>query len=110
MACKRFAQQYRDLHVGGIRNVAVDFTGVLDASELLTGTPTVTDSSGELAIGGVQVSSVAMLINGVSVPAGRAVAFSVERGAAPEGDYELDILAATDAGQQIPGTVVIRCR
>jgi len=110
MPCKRFAQQVRDLYVDGIRNVAVDFSGLLDAGELLTGTPSVTDSSGALVIGGVQVTSAAMIINGASVPAGKAMAFSVERGAAPAGDYELDLLAATDAGQQIPGAVLIRCR
>jgi len=106
---KRKAPQWHKLYSGGVRNVAIDFSGLLDAGESLSGTPSVTDSSGLLSISGEQVSSVALVINRVTVAAGLAVSFTVDRNSAPRGRYDIDVSVSTDAGQTIPGTIVIEC-
>jgi hypothetical protein len=109
MAKKRLAPQERELYRGDERILGVDCSGVLDAGETLVGTPTVTDESGQLAISQEQVNTTEVVINELKVPIGRAVLFMVERGAAPDGNYELDLLVTTSAGQTIPGAVKVIC-
>lgn len=77
------------------RNVAVGFLGKLDSGELLTGSPTVTDASGDLTIDNEAVSSSALTIDSVSHLTGQAVQFNVAGGAAGT-TYTVKIVVATD--------------
>jgi len=108
----RVAPQTHDLYEGGVRNVSVDFSPLLDAGENLSGSPTITNAAANpatLSISNEQISSTELTINGVAVPAARAVLFRVTRGAAAEGQYDIDILVSTTGGQTLPGTVRINC-
>jgi hypothetical protein len=109
MAEKRLAPGSRKLYLGGVRNVAVSFAGLLDEGETLSGTPTVSEATESLGITAAQVSTADLVIEGVKVKAGHAVQFRLTRGEASAGNYEIDILAPTSAGQTIPGSVTIRC-
>lgn len=81
------------------RGAAVSFSGCLESGETLTGTPTVTGSA-DLTLGSKAVSVAAMEINGVSVPAGEAVTFSVAGGTAGQ-KYTITVVVSTSTGQTI---------
>lgn len=106
---KRLARETHQIYTGAVRNVAVDFTGLLDDGETLSGTPTVTDDSGEFVLSNKQVSTTALVIRGNTVAIGKAVQFTVDRNGAADGEYELDIVASTSAGQTLPASVTIEC-
>ena len=91
-----FATQIRSKGASETRNVAVSYADKLEASELLTGTPTITDSTGDLTLSNKIVSTGALTINGVSVAAGLAVTFTCAGGTANT-TYDIRIQCATDA-------------
>ena len=94
------APQRPDTYQGEVRNVAVSFSGRLDTGELLTGTPTIVDISGDsptdLTISNKVVSTTSLTINGVTVPTGEAVQFTVT-GQQSGKSYKILITVATDA-------------
>jgi len=106
------APQRQSKAVSAVRNIAVSFSGHLDDGELLTGTPTISDTASPspevLTFSNPVVSTAALTINGISVPAGEAVQFSVSGGVA-DGEYTIKIAAATDATPQqtLIGRVVL---
>ena len=91
------APQLGQMKLNEVRNVAVSFVGKLDAGENLTGTPTlalVGVGSG-LTFSNIAVSTAQLTVNGVDVPAGRAVQFRVTAQAA--GSYTVRVTAASTA-------------
>lgn len=89
------------------RNVAVDFQGKLDEGELLTGTPNVVENPAtDLVFSNQVVSTGPLDINGVIVPAGRAVQFRVTAGT--RGSKTIDITVTTNRGQLVEGTLKLR--
>lgn len=96
------APQVRETTTAATRNVSVDFTGALDSSETLTGTPAL-QSSGALTTSGAQVNTSVIVINGVSVAIGKAVQFTVS--AAAKGKYLIEIVVTTSGGQTLEGAV-----
>lgn len=111
MPAKRYAKETYDLHDNDVRIMSVDFTGLLDSGDTLTGTPTVAEDADtpSLVITQAQVSTTALFIKRQTVPAGRAVLFKADRNDAAAGDYEIDILVSTVAGQTLPATVRVTC-
>lgn len=102
------APQIRSVSLGEERIISVDFMGKLDSGELLSGTPSIAEvGTSLLAITNKSVSTVELVINGSSVPAGGAVQFKVAPGSLV-GSYSVDILCGTTAGQTIEGRVSIR--
>jgi hypothetical protein len=89
-----------------IRTAAVDFQDMLDAGELLTGTPTVAEYSGDaaLTIGTVSLNSTSLTIDGRTVAANKAVRFSVSTGTAGQ-TYRLKVTCATNGS---PAQTLIR--
>ena len=94
------APQRPDTYQGETRNFAVSFSGRLDTGELLTGTPTIVDISGDsptdLTISNKVVSTTSLTINGVTVPTGEAVQFTVT-GQQSGKSYTIKITVGTDA-------------
>ena len=109
------APQVREINVGEVRNVSVDFTSKLDTGEVLTGTPIVTDLRGELTISSQSVNAEAVVINGSSVAIGGAVLFTVAAGSASDAfvkrvdqrKYTIEIACVTDGGQTLVGHVIL---
>lgn len=100
------APQRHKKTVSEVRRVSVDMSALLDSGEALSGTPTVVELvTSDLTLGSKVVTSGAVTINGVSVPAGEAVQFTVEGGTADE-EYSIRITCGTDASQ----TVIARVR
>lgn len=100
------APEVRLLSIGKARVISVDMIGFLDAGELLTGAPTITDASGTITITNAQVSTAAKSINGRSVPTGMAVQFKAN--ASTAGRYELSVECDTDAGQELDPIVTVQ--
>lgn len=90
------APQIHCKSVSEVRNVAFDFSGKLDDGELLTGTPTVTDETGDLTISNVKVNTEALTILGNTVAVGQAVQFRVSGGTAGA-SYDVAITVSTNA-------------
>jgi len=92
---------------GEYNNFAVSFIGVLDDGELLTGTPTVEEQdTSDLTIVCETVSTTVLTINGVSVPAGKAVQFRVDGQLVANSIYTLKITVNTNS---VPCQVKVRC-
>ena len=90
------ADQLPEFAVGDTRNCAVSFAGQLDTSEVLTGTPTVTEqTTTDLTISSVAVNVAALSINSETVAIGGAVQFKVLGMTAAK--YTLVVTAATDS-------------
>ena len=106
---KRLARETHQIYSGAVRNVAVDFTGLLDDGETLSGTPTVTDDSGEFVLSNKQVSTTALSIKGRLIATGLAAQFTLDRNGAPDGEYEIDIVASTTSGQTLPVSITVEC-
>lgn len=114
------APQRPSVPEGSVRNFIVTFSIPLDSGELLTGTPTVVDSSPnspeELTITNKVVNTAILTLdNGdgstTSVPIGEAVQFSVSGMLAATGSYTINITVGTDAtpAQTLPGKVIFDC-
>lgn len=96
--------------VSGTRNVAVSFADMLDDSELLTGTPTITEqTTSDLTLSNKVVNTAQLTINSVTVAIGEAVQFNVTGGTVANSPYSIKISVATDAtpAQTLIGTVVL---
>ena len=96
------------------RDLAVSFVKTLVSGELLTGTPTVTISSGGPTISGASVNSAALQVEDPSTPhyalAGQAVTFRATASTITPGTYTVTITCATSGGQVMPGyaTIVVQ--
>jgi len=101
------APQIREITTDEVRVISVDFSGMLEGDELLTGSPDV-QSPGDLTISNAQVNSTAVEINAALVPAGMAVQFQVEPSVA--GPYKIEIVCSTDGGQTLEGTINLRVK
>jgi len=77
--------------------VSIDYTEHLDGAEVLTGTPTVTESSGNATLANKQVSSATYVDkdSGDTVAIGKAVQFSFT--SATAATYTITITVSTDA-------------
>ena len=91
-----YATQIRVKGSDETRNVAISYVDKLESSELLTGTPTITDSTGDLTLSNKVISTGALTINGISVAAGAAVTFTIAGGTAAT-TYDIRIQTTTDA-------------
>jgi len=107
------APQINTKTVSEVRNVAISFSGKLDSGELLTGTPVITDngnaSPAELTFSSIAVNTAILTINGLSVPIGEAVQFSVSGGT--EGKkYTMQVQTGTDStpAQTLYGSATLR--
>jgi len=84
------------ISVGDTELVSVDFTQHLDEGELLTGTPTAVSPSVDLTTANLQLNTVSYLgADGVTVPIGHAVQFSVTSIVAAT--YTIPVVVSTDA-------------
>jgi len=103
------ARQTLHKMVSEVRNVAVDFSGLLDADELLTGTPTVAEiTTTALTLTDKAVSTSVLRINGKERAAGEAVTFKVAGGVAGT-TYKIGINCGTTAtpAQTLRGVVTL---
>lgn len=83
--------------VSEIRNVAISFVGLLDAGELLTGTPTILEvTTTDLILANKVVNTAQLTINGRKVATGQAIQFTVSVGLA-DTSYEIRVTIDTDA-------------
>lgn len=83
------------------RNVSVDFSGRLDAGELLTGTPTITENTtSDLTITNKVVSTDTLTIRGNKIGPGQAVQCRVAGGTAGR-LYSLTISVGTTGSQTL---------
>lgn len=104
------APQRRTKTVGETRNVAVSFVDVLDAGELLTGTPTVVEvTTSDLTLTNKAVNGSSLVVNGETCLAGQVVTFTVAGGVAGTA-YEIRITAGTNAAnaQTLQATVKLK--
>ena len=84
--------------VGETNNFSVSFAGKLDSGEVLTGTPTAAEqTSSDLTITNVAVSTAALTINDISVAIGLAVQLSVSGHLVANSPYKVKITAVTDS-------------
>lgn len=92
-----------------IRNVAVNFTELLDSGEKLTGTPSVSVSPSGITVSNVARNSTTATILGESVPANQAITFTASGGTSGT-QYTLTVQVDTDASnaQTLEGKVRIR--
>jgi hypothetical protein len=92
-----------------VRNVAIDFAGMLDEGEKLTGTPQVEEVDGSSLgpITGVLNTSI-VSINGRQVPVGEAVQFTVDATAvqAPA-TVRVDVIVDTTGGQVVDTRIAL---
>lgn len=92
------SHQIPEAVVGETNLDSVSFVNVLDDGESLTGTPTVTEvTTTDLTIANVSINTAALVINGQSVPIGRAVQFKVSGQLTANSPYKLKITATTDS-------------
>lgn len=76
---------------------SVNMEPKLDTGETLTGTPTITESSGNLTLTNKAVSTAILSISGTSVAIGQAVQFTAD--AAENGSYTVVVVCTTSSGQ-----------
>lgn len=93
------------------RNCGVSFIPKLRSGQSLTGTPTVAISPSGPTISDVARNSSALDINGVSVPASKAVAFKIT-GCTEGEDYTITVSCADDStpAETLEVTCDLRCR
>ncbi len=82
------------------RSADVSFTGLLEASEILTGTPTCSSSPAGLTFASVAYNSSTIVIAGESVTANRGLSFLVSGGTAGV-LYTITCTAPTTDGGQV---------
>jgi len=93
----------REISVGDLERVAVDYTEWLDAGELLSTVVATEVDSADLTIDDEAVSAAVYRILDRSVAVGKAALFSVEvpDDAAAETKYRILVTVTTDAGREI---------
>ena len=79
-----------------VQIVAASFDGLLYPGESLSGTPTVTASPAGLTVDSPWISDEAVVIDGVTVAAGRAVLFRVADGQSRK-KYVMTVTCGTDS-------------
>lgn len=100
------APQIYPVKKGEVRNVAVDMQGVLDAGEIMSGTPTVdvkllnTDTqalttSTDLVISDQRLNTATITVNGQSVPVAKGVQFKVDTTNGVVGKRYVFVITAT---------------
>ncbi len=92
--------------VSEVRLISLSFVGKLEAGELLSGTPTVTDNSGspaELTLSNKAVNDAELTLNGRTVAIGQAVQFRVSGGT---GGTEYTIMASADSDSSPSQTLI----
>lgn len=93
------------ISAGDVDMVSIDYTDYLDSSELLTGTPTVTEiTTSALTFANIAVNTVAVSILNKTVAIGKAVRFKMS-GQAAGVTYTVRVSAATDSS---PARTVVR--
>ncbi len=97
------SSQVNFLLVGETRNAGISFDDWFGDDEVLIGTPTVVASPVGLTITNAQVNTEEVTINGLSVPIGKAVLFTVTGGTSCT-DY---LLTATCGTNSTPAQTVI---
>lgn len=92
-----------------LRTISVDCQGNLDGTEVIASIDAVTEQgTAHLTIANAQITTESMTINRRSVPAGKAIQFTVDaRGADVKHrwDYAVIVKFITDTGQRITGGV-----
>lgn len=84
--------------VGETNLCSVSFDGVLDSGELLASVTNVTEeTTADLTISNIAVSTAALTINNVSVITGRALQFKVVGQLIATGAYTLQMIVITDS-------------
>lgn len=92
------ATQNPPARVGETNNCYVSFNGQLRSGESLTGTPTAAEqTTSDLTIGSVAVSTGSLIINGKTVTTGRAVTMSVSGWVAANAPYTILVQCSTDS-------------
>ena len=100
-----YAVEIRDKTVSEVLNAQFSFDLELRSTELLTGTPTITEvTSSDLTITNKLVSASELSISGRTVAIGRAITFTVSGGVAKT-SYVINCIVDTDAGQTLVGNV-----
>lgn len=89
-----------------VRNAAISFAGKLDSGELLSGSPTVSATTG-ITIASADKNATTITIDGESVIANKAVTFRVSGGTAGS-SYTITTTCATDAS--VPQTLICTVR
>ena len=94
---KKLKERYT-FSVGDSREPAIDFTDELKSGETLTGTPTVTEATGNLTLSNkaVNVATYVDANTGATVAVGKAVQFDMTTSTA--GTYEVSVKATGDDG------------
>lgn len=84
--------------VGELNVHSVSFDGVLDAGELLTGTPTIVEeTTSVLTLANKAVSTAELTINNQTVIIGRAVQFTATGYTVADSPFSIKITVGTDA-------------
>ena len=93
------------------RDIAVSFVYTLSGDELLTGTPTVTISTGGPTISGAAINSALLKIQTPDTPhyaqAGQAITFRATASGVSVATYTVTMSCATVGGQLITGCALI---
>lgn len=102
------APQIQEKTAAEIRFAAVDFQGLLDDGELLTGTPTLASAPTGLTFANTGVNAAELEINGVTAAIGQAVQFKVTGGTSGTA-YVVTVTCGTDGtpAQTLVGKVKI---
>jgi hypothetical protein len=92
-----------------IRNVAIDFAGMLDEGETLSGTPQVEQvGASSLELTAAAVNTAIISINGRQVPVGEAVQFRVDAtGVQPPATVRVDVIVNTTSGQVVDTRIAL---
>lgn len=94
---KTLEQQY-DISVGSTEIVSINYTAILDSSEVLTGVPTVSElTTSNLSLGNklVNTATYTEAITGDTVAVGKAVQFTVTTSTA--GSYVIRVTVSSDS-------------
>lgn len=105
---RRLAPQEHALYPGEVRNVAIDFSGLLDDGETLSSVTQAEESTSTLVVSSEQINAAEVVINGASVPIGHAVQLRVDHNNAAAEQYVVDIECLTSASQEVVGSVILR--
>jgi len=108
------AKQRHSMRDEEIRNVKVSFADVLDAGELLNGTPTATilPAGPNIDAGKVAVSTALETINGKRVAIGEAILFEIDAltgvyAVVSGTEYTITVTAPTDGGQTLKQDLIL---
>lgn len=98
----KVAKEIYEKSVTEERNASVSFKSDMEEGEIIIGTPTVTDATGELTLEGVSVNTEVLKINGILTPIGQAVTY-IEKGGIAGSRYHIKIQGSTNQSQVIRG-------